>query len=140
MCRLEKIDCPEKYIDTIYHPIAAMNFCEKCDNMYYINISDEDDNKLMYYCRCCGNKKTNDDTTTNYILSDTNYNNNYEYIHNPFLKYDPTLPRTTIIKCPNPDCQSNLNKDTKNEVIFVRYNDADLKYMYVCTSCDIFWK
>ncbi len=110
--------------------------------MYYITISDEDENKLMFYCRCCGNKKTETDPTSSYILSDTNFNNNYEYIINPYLKYDPTLPRTTDIKCPNPDCKSNLgdDKQTPNEVIYVRYNDAALKFMYICTTCDTSWK
>ena len=31
-----------------------MHFCNNCDNMYYIKISDENDNTLKYYCRNCG--------------------------------------------------------------------------------------
>ena len=31
-----------------------MHFCDKCDNMYYINISEESDN-IYYYCKKCGN-------------------------------------------------------------------------------------
>ena len=39
-----------------------MNFCTKCDNMYYLKISKENTNKLIYYCRKCGNV---DDNITN---------------------------------------------------------------------------
>ena len=38
-----------------------MHFCSNCDNMYYIKISEENENDLLYYCRNCGNK---DDTLT----------------------------------------------------------------------------
>ena len=31
-----------------------MNFCIKCDNMYYLSIPDDDPNKLIYYCKNCG--------------------------------------------------------------------------------------
>ena len=40
-----------------------MHFCKCCNNMYYIKLSDSDNNKLSYYCRNCG---TIDDN----ILSD----------------------------------------------------------------------
>ena len=35
-----------------------MHFCDKCDNMYYIRISSEDENVLIYYCRNCGHEDT----------------------------------------------------------------------------------
>jgi len=28
----------------------------------------------------------------------------------------------------------------KNEVIYIRYNDIDLKYIYLCCNCDFIWK
>ena len=31
-----------------------MHFCDKCDNMYYININEESSN-IYYYCKKCGN-------------------------------------------------------------------------------------
>ena len=31
-----------------------MHFCSECGNMYYVRISEDDDNKLIYYCRKCG--------------------------------------------------------------------------------------
>ena len=31
-----------------------MHFCEKCNNMYYLKIDNDDSNQLIYYCRNCG--------------------------------------------------------------------------------------
>ena len=33
-----------------------MHFCAKCENMYYIRISEMDGNQLIYYCRNCGHE------------------------------------------------------------------------------------
>ena len=35
-----------------------MKFCEKCDNMYYIRITESDESKLNYYCKHCGHEDT----------------------------------------------------------------------------------
>ena len=33
-----------------------MNFCEDCDNMLYMHITEEEGkNVLKYFCRCCNN-------------------------------------------------------------------------------------
>ena len=32
-----------------------MHFCKKCDNMYYIKVSD-DGSELIHYCRKCGDE------------------------------------------------------------------------------------
>ena len=63
---------------------------------------------------------------------------------NEFTKLDPTLPRTQNIKCPNRSCPSNHKSETgeeaKNEVIYLRYDDVNLNYVYICTQCDTIWK
>lgn len=124
-----------------------MHFCNSCNNMYYIKLSDDDNNKLSYYCRNCG-------TVDNNILSDNicvtkqSFNNNSQKIDlfvNKYTKLDPTLPRTNCIKCPNEKCISN-NDDTEksekkqNEVLYIRYDDTNMKYIYVCCNCDFTWK
>ncbi len=35
-----------------------MHFCGKCDNMYYLRLSEANSNKLIHYCRNCGNEET----------------------------------------------------------------------------------
>ena len=32
-----------------------MHFCDKCSNMLYIRLQEEESDSLIYYCRNCGN-------------------------------------------------------------------------------------
>ena len=58
---------------------------------------------------------------------------------NPYIKYDPTLPRVNNIKCTNKDCNSKKNK-LQNEVIYIKYDSKNMKYLYVCETCGETWK
>ena len=59
---------------------------------------------------------------------------------NKYTKYDPTLPCINTIKCPNQKCSSNQTDDpAEREVIFVRYDDVNMKYVYLCCKCDTRW-
>lgn len=114
-----------------------MHFCSKCDNMYYVRISETDANKLIYYCRKCGHT---DDIITedNICVSKTilkREEQKFSHIINEYTKLDATLPRVTNIKCPNPNCEEADNK----EVIYIRYDDINMKYVYICNSCDTVW-
>jgi len=130
-----------------------MHFCVQCDNMYYIGISATDTNKLTYYCRHCGH--VDEDLATDGIcVLDTQFKTGeqkFNHIINPYTKLDPTLPRIYNVKCPNGTCKSNGDKEAdKNsdkesekvptEVIYIRYDDKHLKYLYICTQCDHVWK
>lgn len=121
-----------------------MKFCIVCNNMYYICIDENDPNKLSHYCRSCGNK---DEIVENIcLLSSTIKNNeqNYNHIINEYTKFDPTLPRIYNIPCPNTECPTNKkNNDgpsVEREIIYLRYDDNNLKYLYICSTCDTTWK
>jgi len=124
-----------------------MNFCSNCDNMYYIKLNEEED-QLIYYCRNCGN--VDDSPTENsLVISGSNFKNEDTFISsfiNPYTKHDPTLPRTNLLKCPNTDCISNkknedIEEPTKgSEIICIRYDATELKYIYLCSYCDTAWK
>ena len=118
-----------------------MKFCNKCDNMYYIRVSDDDGNSLTYYCRNCGNEETN--IQDNICVSKTNLKrkeDNYNNIVNKFTKYDPTLPHIDNIPCPNESCKSNATeKSVPNDVLYKRYDEMNLKYIYQCCHCDTIW-
>jgi len=124
-----------------------MNFCSNCDNMYYIKLND-DENELVYYCRNCGN--VDDSPTENsLVISSANFKNEDAFISsfiNSYTKHDPTLPRTNLLKCPNNDCISNEKKSDKeeseksSEIICIRYDAIELKYIYLCSYCDTAWK
>lgn len=119
-----------------------MHFCSECQNMYYIKLDNDDGNKLIYYCRKCGNED-NDVTSDNICVSKTNVKGR-ETKHitaiNEYTKLDPTLPRINTIRCPNFECKSNTDESTEREVIYIRYDDTNIKYMYLCTVCDTTWK
>lgn len=117
-----------------------MHFCKSCSNMYYIKLSDSDNNKLSYYCRNCGTIDENI-LSDNICVSKQSFNNNSQKIDlfvNEYTKLDPTLPRTNSIKCPNEKCISNsdTNEKVENEVLYIRYDDVNMKYIYVCCNCD----
>ena len=122
-----------------------MHFCSQCKNMYYLKIERDEEgvkvnDKLVYYCRNCGHE--NKDLAGNNIcvskttLNDTGHN--FASIVNEYTKYDPTLPRTNMVKCPNKDCKSN-SEGEKSDVIYNRYDDINMKYIYMCSVCDTTW-
>ena len=129
-----------------------MHFCSECNNMYYLKIMENNMNSLIYYCRNCGHE--NDTLTAeNVCVSDTQIKrteDQYVHIVNEYTKFDPTLPRISTVHCPNSQCPSNpggaagTDKDTaeptNREVIYLRYDDANMKYLYVCTVCNTNWK
>lgn len=123
-----------------------MKFCKECDNMLYIRLLKEDSNKLIYYCRNCGNSYDEINENNVCVLNTDIASKEKAYLQdiNEYTKLDPTLPRTLNIKCPNQSCPSNeksdLGEQSKNEVIYLRYDDVNLNYVYICTKCDTVWK
>jgi DNA-directed RNA polymerase subunit M/transcription elongation factor TFIIS len=115
-----------------------MKFCDFCDNFLYIKL--DEDKKLYYHCKNCNNEITNDKPGS-ICITDNNYiddNVNYKQYISKYIKYDSTLPRVKNIKCPNKDCTKPDDKD--NEVIYVKYDEQNMKYLYHCIYCDTFWK
>lgn len=129
-----------------------MHFCDKCNNMLYVRLLEEDADTLIYYCRNCGN--TGEPLTKeNICVLNTSITSEKAYLQdiNEYTKLDPTLPRTQHIKCPNQSCPSNKSSnpetegetskiESKNEVIYLRYDDVNMNYIYICTQCDTMWK
>lgn len=121
-----------------------MKFCTVCDNMYYIGIDAKDSNKLTYYCRNCGNIDETA-TTENICVLKTQIRKGeqkFNHIINEYTKLDPTLPRIYNITCPNPACKTNHDSTKKEptEVIYIRYDEDNMKYLYMCVTCDTVWK
>jgi DNA-directed RNA polymerase subunit M/transcription elongation factor TFIIS len=119
--------------------------------MYYITINSEKTDELAYHCRHC---KYRDNTTisSNICVLNTTIGKgkmHIEHFVNKYTKLDPTLPRIYNLPCPNISCVTNDNKNEEmnkkekenrsREVIYIRYNDEDLKYLYICCRCDQIW-
>ena len=118
-----------------------MHFCSNCSNMYYIRINSDDPNKLVYYCRKCGNEDKLL-AIENVCVSKTQIKKSeqsFSHIINKHTKLDPTLPRVSKILCPNSDCLTNT-KDEPREIIYIRYDDKNMKYVSLCSICDTVWK
>jgi len=119
-----------------------MRFCKECGNMLYIKLSTgEEEENLIYYCRKCGNEEK-DINEDNICVSKTIIKKSGSKINNminEFTKLDPTLPRIKNMKCPEAHCPSNEEGQTP-EIIYFRYDNQNMKYIYLCATCDKIWK
>lgn len=113
-----------------------MRFCVNCDNMYYIGINPDNPNDLTYYCRNCKHVDEIIGEEGVCVLKTQLKKGEQEFNHliNEYTKLDPTLPRLYNMKCPNTECE------TKNGVIYIRYDNDSLKFLYICVDCDSKWK
>jgi DNA-directed RNA polymerase subunit M/transcription elongation factor TFIIS len=118
-----------------------MHFCPVCSNMYYISINSDNPNQLVYYCRKCGNEDANL-ASQNVCVSNIQLKKSEEanYNINPYTKFDPTLPRINTILCPNPECVTNKEKGRDRDIVYIRYDNVRMKYVYLCCDCDTVWE
>lgn len=142
-----------------------MLFCSVCQNMLYIAESKKDENEtntsmLNFTCKNCGYILENNNNQTRLIsekqftdTSDKNNNENenscimkinceddiknFKQYQTPFIKYDYTLPRLRNVKCPN-NCKEQ--DGLPSEVICIKYDTKNIKFLYFCTACEYFWK
>ena len=114
-----------------------MYFCKECENMLYIKLNKDTEDKLIYYCRKCNYEETNF-SEDNICVLKTNLKKNtikIDNLINEYTKMDPTLPHIKNIPCPNKDCNPQ-----ENDVIYMRYDHNNMKYLYICVHCDHIWK
>lgn len=118
-----------------------MEFCEICENMLYMRT--EEDASLVRHCKKCNFTKTEPAATGKAIrVSRTNYSEDemlFNQHQNPYLRFDPTLPRVNDIDnpCPNADCPAPKDKP---QVIFLKYHQVNMKYFYCCDYCGSCWR
>lgn len=119
-----------------------MHFCVKCSNMYYHTVDVVNPNKLIYYCRNCGHKDENISLQDVVVSKIELKGGEQEFSHiiNQYTKLDPTLPRVADVLCPNAECLTNKESDMKPEIIYIRYDDINMKYVHLCCTCDTIWK
>lgn len=140
-----------------------MQFCPFCKNYLYLlapedkfarsnpteqdtaaglggnEISDES-HRLFRICRTCGYREQ--DKKGGLVL-ETNLkektSEGYKILLHEFTKLDPTLPHVDTIKCPNEGCASNAGS-AKKDVIYLKYDAENLKFLYICNVCDTQWR
>ena len=124
-----------------------MKFCSQCDNMYYLRLAGQEDSpeeaaSLIYYCRHCGHEDVATEAGQGVCALETTVHSQkqqYAQAVNAHTRSDPTLPRTTSIRCPSSDCPSNKG-GAKREVAYLRYDDTEMRYLYICEACGTMWK
>jgi DNA-directed RNA polymerase subunit M/transcription elongation factor TFIIS len=125
-----------------------MKFCSVCRNMYYITMGDAPGSSpeeattkvLIHKCRNCGNEEKN--TEASISVSKTFFKQSDVHLAdvvNEYTHLDPTLPRIKSMKCPNVECETNTELDKPCTVLYIRYDDTNLKFVYMCSSCKHTW-
>jgi DNA-directed RNA polymerase subunit M/transcription elongation factor TFIIS len=120
-----------------------MKFCPNCKNLFYLSLSETDENKLQYYCRNC---QTQDTTESIHVVHhDAQHEKNFNFVVNEFTIRDPTLPHLYNMKCPFENCPTNVPEKgktglKKTDVVYLRFDDENMSYVYICTVCQTKWK
>ena len=113
-----------------------MLFCKNCENMLYLKNDD-----LKYHCRNCGESDETSKIKTNVFSKQYQKDDLIQrYLNNDYLVDDPTLPRLNNLKCINVECESNKNDEVMSDIIYIKYNPENLKYLYICKHCKTSWK
>ena len=119
----------------------SIQFCEDCENKLYHFVDNE---TLVFICRVCGKKEDidNDSLCVLNLEYNTEGTRPFEYIVNKYTKHDPTLPHISV-PCPNGECKTNdkqKDKECFTDAVYLRYDDVNMKHLYMCTTCDTTWK
>jgi DNA-directed RNA polymerase subunit M/transcription elongation factor TFIIS len=114
-----------------------MRFCENCNNYLYVTLDSE--KNLVRYCKNCSHKIIEKNKSI-CVIDDNKIDDvtRYSQYLNKYITYDPTLPRVNNIDCLNPSCTKKT--DQENEIIYVKYDFVNMKYMYTCTHCLYTWR
>lgn len=117
----------------------AMDFCDFCNNMYYIK--QQEDSTLIYFCKNCGSTKHIDEGNENSKkISHTDYDKStakYSQYLNPNIVHDKTIPHVNNIICSNEQCTKKDSED--NDVMYIKFDEVNIRYLYHCVHCKHFW-
>lgn len=120
-----------------------MNFCPNCHNYISVKFESQDYKfKVIHKCKNCEYVED----MTNKLKEDScmYYNPNeidklqYYIKQKEYLRYDPTIPHTDIIPCPNESCPSK-DQNIRNDVIYINLDDEKLYILYICNHCQSHW-
>ena len=120
-----------------------MDFCINCDNMLYIrqDLTVENETSVQYFCKYCDYNRPISSNNESILLSSTSYSmneqNNDLYL-NSNIEFDKSIPHTSHITCVMSNCSKNA--DEPNDVMFMKYDNTNMLYLYYCTYCKSFWK
>lgn len=121
-----------------------MKFCDTCNNMLYMRVQPAQDGKsppvLLDVCTACGSSSERSKEDLAEPVYSRNYGDNqvsYKQLMTPHLEHSPTLPHKSDIECINPNCTRRPGQ--VRDVIYLKSNRDDLKYIYQCQHCKEFF-
>jgi DNA-directed RNA polymerase subunit M/transcription elongation factor TFIIS len=131
------------------------DFCPIC--RYYLYLKQEakqrdtqDDKKedtsvpeniLIRICRNCGYQEQHKDGGLILEIDlKEKTSEGYKILMNQFTDQDPTLPHVSTIKCPNEACESNPPVNKEKDVIYLKYDTVNMKFLYICNLCKTQWR
>lgn len=115
-----------------------MSWCPKCENFLFADSKGEN---LKRVCRTCGYEK--DDESGGLVMEtivQERSSEGYKILLNEFTRSDPTLPHVKTLPCPNTTtCPTNLRKEAR-DVIIIKYDNQNMKFIYICNVCGTQWR
>jgi DNA-directed RNA polymerase subunit M/transcription elongation factor TFIIS len=117
-----------------------MSFCNYCENMMYTKL---DKDKLIFYCKNCGHAEEQYNKKS-LLIAEKKYNGSgneeidYDIFLSKDIKHDKKIPRVNNITCPNTKCSKTAKEP--NEVMYIKYDNNEMKYMYQCVYCEYTWR
>jgi DNA-directed RNA polymerase subunit M/transcription elongation factor TFIIS len=119
-----------------------MRFCPKCSYFLYLDASEE--KRVSYQCRNCGYRTLLQPTSKEEaLILETSFRSGSSgaasgVVINEYTLHDPTLPHVATLRCPNSQCASRTD-ETKRDVIYIKTDPTNLKFQYICTTCNQQW-
>ena len=110
-----------------------------------LNAGDETVNtggNLERVCKYCTNRTPEKDGLVMEMIIQEDATESHRTFVNEFTKLDPRLPHTSILKCPNETCPSRTQQGVKTDIIYMKYDAANMKFLYICNipGCNTQWK
>ena len=119
---------------------SGINFCPECHNMTYIHETDE--KTLVHVCKICGYQEDfQNKSSCIYSSKFSKFDVSTFLNQNKYITHDKTLPsikNNENITCPNDECLTN-NEGIEKSFKYIKYDEDQLKFMYVCETCGQSW-
>ena len=123
--------------------------------------------ELRRVCRNCGYQEQMKGGLILEIDLKEKTSEGYKILMNEFTKDDPTLPHVHNLRCPSRACPSNKGRaypidnpaadatqaaaqapqaanedkgEVESDVIYLKYDAINMKYLYICNVCDTKWR
>ena len=131
----EPLASPDRVADVPEAKSSAIRFCPTCRYYLFLQAST---NTLQRLCRNCGYTET-DEKGGLVMEQSSETSEGYKILVNEFTRYDVRLPHIVkTLRCPEPVCKSNQGA-AESDILYIKYDPANLKYLYICTSCGFQW-